>query len=417
MLTQVIGPTVGVGTTTWRWSNLRRVTCRALDLDAGRRVVSSAFFSSGDSSELVFSVTGEFGARRVAFDLERREAWSAQCLFERETGVALASVAFVVGALVSLATSWVLVTRLERVGERLGLSEALLGVVAALGADAPEITSSISALVQHQRAIGAGVVVGSNVFNLAALLGLGAVVSGFIALHRKVVVLGGFVATWTALCCLATVTGVIATPLALALAGVVLVMYLVVLGVRRTQLGRFPLPSTWSAWLSSAVDEEEMELVVAIRPPRGRARDAAVAFVSLLVVVLSSVAMERGASYLGHRWHVADAVIGGVVLAAVTSLPNAVAALYLAARQRGSAALSTALNSNNLNVIAGLLIPGAFVGLAAPSAPGTLTAASFALLTLAVLALAFARRGLSRRAGLIVIAGYILFVVWLVAIT
>jgi Ca2+/Na+ antiporter len=55
--------------------------------------------------------------------------------------------------------------------------------------------------------------------------------------------------------------------------------------------------------------------------------------------------------------------------------------------------------------------------LAAPSAPGTLTAASFALLTLAVLALAFARRGLSRRAGLIVIAGYILFVVWLVAIT
>jgi cation:H+ antiporter len=326
-------------------------------------------------------------------------------------------VAFVVGALVSLATSWLLVTRLERVGERLGLSEALLGIVAALGADAPEITSSISALVQHQRAIGAGVVVGSNVFNLAALLGLAAVVSGFIALHRKVVVLGGFVATWMALCCLLAATRAVEAPLALALAGVVLVTYLALLGLRRPQLRRLPLPSTWTSWLSSAVDEEEQELVAAIRPPRGRSRDAVVACVALLVVVLSSVAMERGASFLGHRWHVADAVIGGVVLAAVTSLPNAVAALYLAARQRGGAALSTALNSNNLNVIAGLLIPGALVGLASPSAPGDLTAASYALLTLVVLALAFARRGLSRRAGLIAIAGYVLFVVWLVAIT
>lgn len=361
--------------------------------------------------------TQKFRAHRVACDLERREAWSAKCLVERETGVALASVAFVVGALVSLATSWVLVTRLERVGERLGLSEALLGIVAALAADAPEITSSISALLQHQRAIGAGVVIGSNVFNLAALLGLGAIVSGFIALHRRVVVLGGFVATWTALCCLATVTGAIATPLGLVLAGVVLAAYVLVLGLRRAQLQHLPLPSRWLAWLSSAVDEEEMELEESIRPARGRARDAVVALAALVVVVLSSVAMERGASYLGHRWHVADAVIGGVVLAAVTSLPNAVAALHLAAKQRGSAALSTALNSNNLNVIAGLLIPGVFVDLAAPSASGDLTAASYALLTLVVLALAFARRGLSRRAGWIVVAGYGLFVIWLVAIT
>ena len=94
----------------------------------------------------------------------------------------------------SLATSWVLVSRLERVGERLKLSEALLCVVAAVAADAPEITASITALAHHQATIGAGVVLGSNVFNLAALFGLGAVVAGRIRLHRKVVVLGGAVA-------------------------------------------------------------------------------------------------------------------------------------------------------------------------------------------------------------------------------
>ena len=122
--------------------------------------------------------------------------------------MALAFTAFVAGALVSLATSWLLVTRLEMVGERFGLSEALLGVVAALAADTPEITSSISAISsQHQRARGAGVVIGSNVFNLHAP-GLGALfVAGFIAFHRRLVVLGGFVALWVAGWCVVASAG------------------------------------------------------------------------------------------------------------------------------------------------------------------------------------------------------------------
>ena len=92
--------------------------------------------------------------------------------------VTLQVLVFCVAAAVSLATSYLLVTRLERIGERLGLSEALLGLVAALAADAPEITSAVSALAQHQQKVGAGVIIGSNVFNLAALLGLGGVVAG-----------------------------------------------------------------------------------------------------------------------------------------------------------------------------------------------------------------------------------------------
>src|ERR1700752_2588866 len=108
--------------------------------------------------------------------------------------VGLSTVAFVVGAIVSLATSWVFVSRLERVGERLGLSEALLGMVAALAADAPEGTAAVSATAAGQQRLGAGVVIGSNVFNLAALLGLGAVAAGRIGLHCKVVLLAGTVA-------------------------------------------------------------------------------------------------------------------------------------------------------------------------------------------------------------------------------
>jgi cation:H+ antiporter len=331
--------------------------------------------------------------------------------------VAAAGVAFVVGALVSLCTSWVLVTRLERLGERFGLSEALLGMVAALAADAPEITSSVSALSQHQYSIGAGVVIGSNVFNLAALLGLGAVVSGFIALHRRVVVLGGVVAMWVAMWCLLSTTGATTGDVGLCAVVVVLLAYIVFLGIPRTTLRRLPLHRRWLTWIALAIDEEELELEEAIRPPRGRPFDLVMALVALVIVVASSVVMERAASHLGRHFHVPDVVVGGVVLAAVTSLPNAVAAIHLASKGRGSAALSTALNSNNLNVLAGLFIPGAVVALAAPSIGGNVAAISFIALTAVTLVLAYLYFGIRRPAGWLIIGGYAIFVAVLVIVS
>ena len=116
---------------------------------------------------------------------------------------------FCVGVVASLAASWLLVSRLERLGERAGFSEAWLGLVAALAADAPEITSSVVALARGQATVGAGVVIGSNVFNLAALLGLAAVVAGWIGFHRRGVVLAGITAVWVAGACLLTVAAVV----------------------------------------------------------------------------------------------------------------------------------------------------------------------------------------------------------------
>jgi hypothetical protein len=132
---------------------------------------------------------------------------------------------FVAATALSLGASAVLVVRLERVGARLGLSEALLGLVAALAADTPEVTSAVTALAHGQHDIGTGVVLGSNVFNLAALIGLGAVVAGGIKLHRRVVIFEGVVALWIAALAIAAVTGLITPVAALVLALVVLAPY------------------------------------------------------------------------------------------------------------------------------------------------------------------------------------------------
>jgi cation:H+ antiporter len=329
----------------------------------------------------------------------------------------VAIVAFAVGALISLGTSWVLVIRLERLGERIGLSEALLGLLAALAADTPEITSAVTAVVHHERAVGSGVVVGSNVFNLAALLGLGAIVARRIDLHRKVVVLGGAVASWVALVCLICIVGLIGPTIGLALVLCILVPYVVLLGTRHRPIRRPSKPRRWEQWLRSAVVEEEAELEVAIRPRPGTRRDAVVAAVALVVVVAASVIMERAASAIGRHAHVAGIVVGGLVLAAVTSLPNAVAGVYLAARGRGAAMLSTTLSSNTFNVVLGLLLPAAFVGLAAPSGQETLIVGWYGALTVITLILAYVGRGLRRRHGWLIVAGYAGFVAVLLTVS
>jgi cation:H+ antiporter len=108
--------------------------------------------------------------------------------------VPVAALLFVGAFALTVASSIVLARELDRIGERLGFSEALLGIVTALGADAPEIASAVAALVAGHEDTGIGVVVGSNIFNLAALLGVSALIAGSVGIHRHGLFLTGGVA-------------------------------------------------------------------------------------------------------------------------------------------------------------------------------------------------------------------------------
>ena len=273
---------------------------------------------------------------------------------------------------------------------------------------------SVTALAHGQHDVGTGVVLGSNVFNLAALIGLGAVVAGGIKLHRRVVLFEGTVALWIAALTIAAVTGLITPVAALALALAVLAPYVYVSALHPSGRSALPLPPRLRSWLAGAVAEEEQELADAIHPGKGGPRDAAIAVLALAVVVAASAAMERTASALGARWAVPGVITGAIVLAAVTSMPNAVAAVFLARRGRASATLSEAFNSNTLNVLAGLLIPAVII--TSPGLGGALRIAIwYGVLTVATIALALAGRGINRRSGALIIAAYLVFAITVIA--
>ena len=317
---------------------------------------------------------------------------------------------FFVAVLVTLGSSVLLVTRIERVGARLGLTEALLGLTTALAANAPEITSAITAVARGQRDIGVGVVLGSNVFNLAALLGLGSLVAGRINLHRRVVVFVGAVSLWIAMASVTTVTSTFSPFTSLALALVLFVPYAVLSAWPRAPR-RFGAPPRAATWIRRAINDEESELAGAIHPPRGDWRDAVVAVAALGIVIGASIVMEHAASSMGASLGWSSIVIGGVVLAGVTSLPNAVAAIYFASRGRGSVVLSEALNSNNLNVLVGFLIPAVVLGLGHPTSSARVAAYFYAGLTIVALSLAYHGRGLGRLTGAVIVGGYVAFVI------
>jgi cation:H+ antiporter len=325
------------------------------------------------------------------------------------TGVAIpvfcASLAATLGATVVFARE------LDRLSARLELSEGLHGILTALGADAPEIATAIAALVASRSQIGVGVVVGSNVFNLAALLGLSALLAGHVRIHRHGLLLNGGVAITITAIAAALVLGGIGSAVATVLLAGVFAPYVFLLSLRTPRIQRAVPVEAVRTFLVSAVREESIDVRTGEHPPRASRLDLAVMAASLAVIVLGSVGMVRAATDLGERWGVSDVIVGTLVLAALTSLPNVLTAVRLALRGRGAATVSEAFNSNSLNVIAGIAIPALVISLG--SAGGLVTFSMWWLLGMTLLAVvfAYAGHGVRRTEGAVVIALYVAFAV------
>lgn len=300
---------------------------------------------------------------------------------------ALAAPLFVASIAVMLFASARFARRLDHIGLRLGLPEALLGLLTALAADAPEISSAVSALVQHDHTVAVGVVVGSNAFNLAAMLGLSAVLVARVRAEHKTFEIEAIAGLLLLAVLLAVVAGGLGGTAGGALASAVAVSYVVL-------LAREPRRQTRTGYSR-----------------REAARLLAVVLVALAAIVAGSVGAVRAAIDLAHAWSVPQALVGVLVLAILTSLPNAWTGVRFGLQRRGSALVSEALNSNSINLVAGLAIPAALGSFASFSHLAIFDLAWLFAMTTAALVLFGRRSGGGRAAGAFLIVLYAVFVV------
>jgi cation:H+ antiporter len=195
----------------------------------------------------------------------------------------------------------------------------------------------------------------------------------------------------------------------------VLAPYVFFLSIRRARIERIVPAGPARRFLVAAVEEEIEDLRTGGRVPPASAADSLVLVASLAAIVAASVGMVHAAIDLGRHWDVSDIVVGTLVLAAVTSLPNVLTAVRLALHKRGSAVVSEALNSNSLNVLAGLALPALFVTLGSASGLERFSVWWLVGMTIVVVTLTYRRRGLYRLDGAAIILLYAAFAVVIAA--
>lgn len=290
--------------------------------------------------------------------------------------------------------------RLDRVGLRLGLPETLLGLLTALAADAPEVSSAIAAVVKGEHSVGVGVIIGSNVFNLAAMIGLSAVLCGGIRIHREALAVEGLVGVAATIIAGALILKLIGAWLALLLLAAVLVPYLVLLS-----LGPARAPQSLLRFFGErhrpdhVLAHGEKVLVPAL-----------MLLPALAIIVVGSTGMVESALNLAHRWSVPDVIVGILVLAILTSIPNAFTAARLAFQRRGAAVVSETLNSNTTNLVFGITVPALFVSLGSTAALTRFDLGWLLLMTLVAIALFARRGGVTRSGGVAILLLYVVFV-------
>ena len=288
----------------------------------------------------------------------------------------------------TLAAAGFFARRLDHVGLRLGLPETVLGLLTALAADAPETSSAIAALVKGEHDVGLGVILGSNVFNLAAMVGLSAIIAGGVRIRREALAVEGFVGVSATLIVGALVFELLGPWVTLGLLAVVLVPYLALLG----RLGEPHRPD-------HVLAHGERVLVPALT-----------LLPALVLIVAGAAGMVDAGLRLADRWSVPDVIVGIVVLAILTSLPNAYTAIRLALQGRGSALVSETLNSNTTNLVFGISVPALFIGLGSTSALTGFDLGWLLLVNLVALAMLARVKGVGRSEGAAILLLYAVFV-------
>ncbi|HEY3758874.1 MAG TPA: hypothetical protein VGL37_03885 [Solirubrobacteraceae bacterium] len=335
-------------------------------------------------------------------------------------GLALALLAL--SLTVTLGAARTFARRLDRLGVAFGFPEALLGLLTALAADGPEISSALIALIKGDHSVSVGVVLGASTLNLATMIGLSALLTGAVVLSRATLALEGAMGLAATLLAGLVLLGVLDPILGVLLLACCGVPYLLVLLDGPRLLARAPLPRRLRAGLAMVLSERAAAHATSGDEPASgdqqstraaedvHPRHALWILCDLALIVAGSFGMVQAAVSLGGHWSISGALIGVLVLGPLTSLPNAFTGIRLGLTRRGTALVSETFNSNTINLAGGVLAPALFVGVERSTSLGRASLAWLLGMTCVCLFCLARRRGAGRGAGAALVLLYAGFV-------
>lgn len=317
------------------------------------------------------------------------------------------------------AASW-FTRRLEAVCDALELTPSLLSLLSALGANVPNYAASIFAIANGSLDVGLGIIIGSNIFNVAIILAIATFASRKqhgILLTSKEARDAGVVARYTLGIMITTLLVIWILP-GTALSGNLHTSFLLPLIGSMVTLVIFALLVYHAFKREDQVAEHGLaenvnELKVEEKLPRlTMLRWIGEGLLALLISLGGVGVMVQAGQGVTADLHMPAVLAGLLVLAVATSLPNMVVAFLFARANRETACVEEIFSSNSINATLGIALPLLFFwhGILHDRLLLTLDVPFVVGLTLVALFCVLARR-INRVMGGIFLLVYVLWVV------
>ena len=266
------------------------------------------------------------------------------------------------------------------IARNFGISPLIVGLtIVAMGSSAPEVVVSINAALKGTPGLAIGNAIGSNIANIAMVLGIAALVTPLRVksdiLKREIPILFGFMLLAFGLLVDLTLSFI---------DGVILLTCLV---------GYLIWLTKTAAKSRNKQDLMFKEIVEELpdRMPNGKAIFWVI--IGLVLLQVSSNLLVLGATNIANIYHVSDFVIGITIVAVGTSLPELAASVTGVMKGEHELAIGNVIGSNIFNLLAVLGIPGLINGARINSSVLEVDYALMFGLTVAMSIMAWGRKG------------------------
>jgi cation:H+ antiporter len=260
----------------------------------------------------------------------------------------LVALVLVIGGLVLLAAGGdALVRAATTIAELAGVSPAVIGLtVVAIGTSLPELVVSLLAAVRGEPDLAVANVVGSNIFNIAATLGLTALIIP-LPVHGSAVRLEWPVMFAASLVCLVVARGGVIDRVE----GAVLLATLVVFIAYTVRVARRDIGAAEARQLADQVEARDID-----RPNSAGGTSRAVVAAAVLAVGIGALVgggrlLVDGAVALARLGGMSERVIGLTIVAGGTGAPELATSLVAALRRRTDVAVANMIGSNIFNIL------------------------------------------------------------------
>ena len=280
----------------------------------------------------------------------------------------------------------------------LGLSPLIVGLtVVALGASLPEALVSVQASLDNQGGIALGNVIGSNILNIALILGLSALIQPLkVDSHLVKADVPLLVGASFLLMVLLEDFHISRMEGALLLLGIVFYVCGNIMTIKRT-----------------SPEEDKIEgMEIPEDPSKSLLRDIGFLILGLIALAFGSNFLVSGAVDLARLWGLSEALIGLTIVSIGTGTPELATALMAAYRKTADIAIGNAVGSNLFNI---MFVVG-LAGLVAPmDATGINSSDLYVMFGLTILLLPTVWTGmvLDRKEGFLFVAIYVAYLYYL----